>query len=131
MDGPGNGPLYLPTVPSRRSSVLPRHHHTLPFYRPVSLFVCLFVCFLVCITVYACITCKHGLTLTIARERSSLSLQSDLCSNRLCLKSTAVRLPSPLVASRVRLCSSVARQEMKSLFSLSLNVSLHDLVSQS
>ena len=38
----------------------------------------------------------QDITLTTASDSSSLSVQSDCCSSRLCLKSTAVKLPSPL-----------------------------------
>ena len=63
-------------------------------------------------------------TLTIASERSSLSLQSDLSTTFFCLRSTTVRLPSPLVASRLP-SPLDTMEEMKSQLSLVQDTSFH------
>ena len=70
-------------------------------------------------------------TLTIATERSSLSLQSDCSSSLLFLRSTTLSRPSPLVASKVRWRSSDNKLEMKSLFSFKWHVCFQVLASQS
>lgn len=69
-------------------------------------------------------------TFTMASESSSLSLQSERCSNSLCLRSNAHKLPSPQAANRVLLLSSTTMLDTKSRFSLKLNGAFHDLVSQ-
>jgi len=69
-------------------------------------------------------------TLIIASERSSLSLQSDLCSSFLCLRSIADRLPSAQAASRVFLSLSTAKLDIKSLLSLIVETASHVRVSQ-